>query len=132
MSRYSSRPSGRSSRSSSGEGLIARFTQLSVRDKVLAGVFALALVVFAGYYAIRLLGGSGGAPAVAVSPESTTDFEALRAMSVDELARERKKRADALEAVMKQARPPEDQLRAAREAAYRATVALHEKQPPEG
>lgn len=130
MSRYSSRPSGRSSKS--GEGIIGRFSQLAPRDKALAAVLALALVIFGGYYTIRLFRGSGVSAAVAANPESTRDFESLRAMSVDELSRERKKRADALDALMKQGNPPEDQLRTAREAAYRATVALHEKEPPEG
>jgi hypothetical protein len=124
------RPSGRSSGAASGGGIGAKFAEMPGRTRVLLGVLGLAVVVFGGYRAIKMLGGGTPSAAAAASRDFDSDFEALRAMSLDELTRERQKRTQALEALLRQANAPQEEVQRAQEAAFRATAALHEKQPP--
>lgn len=101
------------------------------RTKGLLGALAAAAILGGVYYGWGMMFGGAGGPALVDTTETSLNDEMsrLRAMDVAELKKERKRRADALEALMRQATPPPEQLAEAREAARRATVALHEKEP---
>ncbi len=124
------RPTGRSSGAASRDGIGAKFAEMPGRTRILLGTLALVVVLFGGYRAIKVFGGGTPSAAAAAGHEFDSDFEALRAMSLDELTRERQKRTQALETLLRQANAPQEEVQRAQEAAFRATAALHEKQPP--
>ncbi|MFM9994903.1 MAG: hypothetical protein ACKVU4_03780 [Phycisphaerales bacterium] len=122
----------RSSRSSAPKsGGSTGLRDLPPRTKGLLGALAAAAILGGVYYGWGMVFDGAGGPALVDTTEASLNDEMtrLRSMDVAELKKERKRRADALEAVMRQPTPPPEQLAEAREAARRATVALHEKEP---
>lgn len=95
----------------------------------LAGL-GVTLVVFFVAVGPRLIGPMTSAPASAAqSAEADRDLEILRALPLDRLRQEQKKRAAAVNRLVNTTAPPRDQLGAARDAAYRVSIVLAETAP---
>lgn len=102
--------------------------EMPARTKTLLGALGAAAILGGVYYGWGMVFG-GDVPAAPALAGLDDEMARLRAMELAELKQERKRRDDAVEALLRQASPPPDQLAEAREAVRRATVALHEKQP---
>jgi hypothetical protein len=87
------------------------------------------LVAFGVAVGPRLIGPMTSAVPTAQGGEAAADLEFLRTLPLDHLRLEQKKRAAVVHRLINTSDPPRDQLAAARDAAYRISTVLAEKDP---